>query len=863
MPRLSAGLALLCSLALAGRGDTAPAGAGHSEHDDCEANFIAFVGQNAYQFSPRHDGALGTVRLFSVLSNQRAVAHKQRGRAFWRLEISGPDKSRAVVFATQGVAPIDDATGRAIAEYEWDGRDQHGQLVANGAYHYTFKARFLPDRAAAVAARGGYDQLGLVREVTEADASSRDVIVNDALSTHTASAIRESLAASTCQTQQNTPIEPGLGYNFYYGSTHSHSNSSDGGYPTNACSSGNAYGSGTFDPADVYDYARNMAGMDYWLINEHNHLINDSVATNNAPVTEAKVKQRYQDGRSAATAATQDGAFVALYGMEWGVLSNSDQGHVTLIETPKLFGWETCTGCNGPNPECTPGTNCYFDVFTPKRYGYLSMYAASVANPSPAGALGVMCHPGQAHFDNYAFNANADNALQGIAVRSGLAFNTAVDCSDANVATFDYSPQWTYALNKGFHLGPVADHDAHCNTYGQGIPTRTVYLLPNNVSPALTKTALLQAHRARHFFASEDSNAQLVFATSTGGRIMGDIFSAAGSVTLRAAAYDPDGEGLATLELWRGQIGAGQQLAAYKTWSNQNSFSSSETGSGTWYYFVHAIQADGHDLWSAPMWITFGAGGDTTAPTTSITAPVNGATVSGTVQVTASASDNVGVTKVEFYRDGALQSSSTGAPYSWSFNTTGVGNGAHTLQSKAYDAAGNVGSSALVTVTVSNGAVTVFYDGAESSSTTLAASSITTSTVWTRQNSSPYAGAWRWRGGGSTGGDYGLNGDARLTTPSLNLSGAATATLSYAYKYSTEYNYDFFQVRISSDGGTNWTTLLTTSGTSTGYSAWAGVKSISLNSYVGKTVKIQFRLTSDYSINAFGVSLDEIKVVKQ
>src|SRR5207244_920038 len=87
---------------------------------------------------------------------------------------------------------------------------------------------------------------------------------------------------------------------------------------------------------------------------------------------------------------------------------------------------------------------------------------------------------------------------------------------------------------------------------------------------------------------------------------------------------------------------------------------------------------------------------------TSITAPVNGATVSGTTSVTASASDNVGVTKVEFYLDGVLQSTSTVAPYSWSWNTTTAANGGHNLSSQAYDAAGNTGTSAIVTVTVNN-----------------------------------------------------------------------------------------------------------------------------------------------------------------
>jgi fibronectin type 3 domain-containing protein len=77
--------------------------------------------------------------------------------------------------------------------------------------------------------------------------------------------------------------------------------------------------------------------------------------------------------------------------------------------------------------------------------------------------------------------------------------------------------------------------------------------------------------------------------------------------------------------------------------------------------------------------------------------------VSGTISVTASASDNVGVTKVEFYLDGALQSTDLSSPYSWSWNTTTAANGSQALTSKAYDAANNVGTSTAVNVTVSNG----------------------------------------------------------------------------------------------------------------------------------------------------------------
>jgi beta-lactamase superfamily II metal-dependent hydrolase len=93
---------------------------------------------------------------------------------------------------------------------------------------------------------------------------------------------------------------------------------------------------------------------------------------------------------------------------------------------------------------------------------------------------------------------------------------------------------------------------------------------------------------------------------------------------------------------------------------------------------------------------------DITAPATSITAPANGATIIGTVSVTASASDDVGVTRVEFYLDGVLQSTDTSAPYAWSWNTATAADGAHALTSRAYDAAGNVGPSAAVNVTVAN-----------------------------------------------------------------------------------------------------------------------------------------------------------------
>jgi hypothetical protein len=95
---------------------------------------------------------------------------------------------------------------------------------------------------------------------------------------------------------------------------------------------------------------------------------------------------------------------------------------------------------------------------------------------------------------------------------------------------------------------------------------------------------------------------------------------------------------------------------------------------------------------------------DTTPPTTAITAPATGATVSGTTTVSASASDNVGVARVEFYIDSVLKNTDTTSPYSFAWDTTTYTDGSHSINSKAYDAAGNVGTSSTLTVTVNNSA---------------------------------------------------------------------------------------------------------------------------------------------------------------
>jgi hypothetical protein len=106
--------------------------------------------------------------------------------------------------------------------------------------------------------------------------------------------------------------------------------------------------------------------------------------------------------------------------------------------------------------------------------------------------------------------------------------------------------------------------------------------------------------------------------------------------------------------------------------------------------------------------VSFTVTPDTTAPVVTITAPANNATVSGTTTVSATATDiDSPVSFVQFLVDGNNSGGPlTSTPYSISLDTTTLSNGAHTLTAVAQDPAGNKGTSAAVTITVSNSAGT-------------------------------------------------------------------------------------------------------------------------------------------------------------
>lgn len=133
----------------------------------------------------------------------------------------------------------------------------------------------------------------------------------------------------------------------------------------------------------------------------------------------------------------------------------------------------------------------------------------------------------------------------------------------------------------------------------------------------------------------------------------------------------------------------------------QFSWDSTKTANGTASLVAYAYDAAGNSKASTSVALSVANAvvADTQPPSVVLKNPLNGAKVSGTVQISASASDNAGTTglKQSLYIDGVLVASGTGGSLSYNWNTRKVSIGNHAISAVAQDAAGNK-STAAVTI---------------------------------------------------------------------------------------------------------------------------------------------------------------------
>lgn len=475
-----------------------------------------------------------------------------------------------------------------------------------------------------------------------------------------------------------TPATSSLPYTVYYGNLHSQTNHSDGGAENSSCSHAAKPQSGAYGPQDAYAFAKRH-GLDFLMTSEHNHLFDGNSSSTNANADVAVAKARYQSGLQAASgfnSANPD--FLALYGMEWGIISNG--GHLNIFGAKELLAWEY-----------NSAEQLIGDTFIGR-----GDYAALYTLMKQRGMVGQFNHPEKTSqfkigSKDLGYTADGDHVMALCEVMNSSAFSNVTDESDTGLSSFESA--CNKLLEVGYHVAFSSNQDNHCANWGASAPNRTGVLIP--AATRLSETSFLDALKARRVFATMDKNSQIILTAN--GRLMGERFNNSGPLSLNVSFANSQGRQVASVALIEGVPGSSGSTALLA----EGAQITITPKPGPHFYYAKLTQDDGKILWSAPVWVNQEGGdtaGDKEAP--QVSASVGGS--SGMLQLNASASDNVAVSKVEFWIDGKLVGSSNSAPYSLAVDSSTLTNGNHSLQARAMDAAGNLGVSTNVSFAVNN-----------------------------------------------------------------------------------------------------------------------------------------------------------------
>ncbi len=344
--------------------------------------------------------------------------------------------------------------------------------------------------------------------------------------------------------------------NYYFGNLHAHSSYSDGNKDDL-----------TKIPSDDYAFAKTSLCMDFLGLSEHNH------------VAAGMQLSDWQPGIVQAQAATSAN-FVALHGMEWGVISGG--GHVIVYGIDSLIGWDA-------------GQN---QIFVAKNTYTGSAGLFNRVNLHGGNALAYLAHPNSADFNNLsniAYDVDADNAVVGSSVESGPAFSTNITYT--NPASMSDVGYYQKMLAKGYHIGPTIDHDNHNLTFGKTARTRLVIM-----APTLSEANLLDGMRRMRFYASEDCAAKINFTINN--QPMGSDFRSSSSPVIAVGTITTNP--VNSIKLMFGIAGSGTNATMIAS-STTGSLNFTHTALGTLqtgYYYCDITETDGTRILTSPIWYT-------------------------------------------------------------------------------------------------------------------------------------------------------------------------------------------------------------------------------------------------------------------
>lgn len=307
-----------------------------------------------------------------------------------------------------------------------------------------------------------------------------------------------------------------------------------------------SYSDGVLLPADAYDFARYKAGVDFWTVSDHVERI--------AMAKPADPSQHpWLLTRKTALEKTENGKFVAIAGFEWA--TDWSQGHINVINTD--------------------------DYTTNNAFPLKKFYAWIRKRPD---ALMGFNHPNEESSQKKVFDH--------------FAYVPAIASQTIYVATnipLDF-PFYFMALDNGWRVGPAAQQDNHSADWGLDKSGNLTAVYADE----LTYASLLNAFRARRFYATNDRSLRIMLTGN--GQFMGSQISA-DSASLEIIVSQDKGSQISSVKLIsnKGEV-VKQWTPGASSFAETVTMTADPAGGTRWFVALVEAPKDRFAI-SAPIWL--------------------------------------------------------------------------------------------------------------------------------------------------------------------------------------------------------------------------------------------------------------------
>jgi hypothetical protein len=348
-------------------------------------------------------------------------------------------------------------------------------------------------------------------------------------------------------------------YQVYYGQLHSHTTDSDGGRPVDELPYGN--------PDYAYQYARDIAGLDFFSVADHCSYPYDPDDPTNPYGDDGLSVEEYEALKIVADSYNADGVFVTFWGFEWtsddasweGPDTLLGKGHITIINSP-----DHCEADEPPTND-------------------LNGLVAWMSDTSRQECIAFFNHPGQygTDFDHFLFDYSEQFVGMELWNRDDDYY------SHGWYSNYNGDGSWyDEALSKGWYIGATGSEDNHYKNWGTLTEWRMAVLAQEK-----TRESIYDAIKARRFYSSRDENLVLSF-TCNGAQMGSKIAGGVLDVVIDAS----DGDGEIFHKIWL--IKNGKKIKHWTPRSSNPTVTTTVNGNPGDYFYV-IVEQSGEFKWQA------------------------------------------------------------------------------------------------------------------------------------------------------------------------------------------------------------------------------------------------------------------------